>query len=223
MEYEKQLESIIGIDKLVALQHLRNKDGLSIQSISEFCHAVRWNTIIAPRKTLENNPNVLHLISYGQVVRANPLGGDDLLIYKRPDNNNGEVKLTGKWSCGIGGHNEIADVAFTNKSVIKLEESLVEAARREASEEIKYSLHGQAVSPETHPELFEITAIGFIVEWDPVGLTHLGVVTRTRLLNPEIQVVSGEDQLEEVQFRSLITAEEVAKFEGWSQILLKSL
>ena len=222
--HEKHSEIIIGADKLATLALLKNKDGLSRQNFVEFCTAIRHDVSLMTRKSFEQDTTKVHFISYGRILRRRADGEIEVLLYKRPDQNNGESRLAGLWSCGIGGHIELADIVYNEKSVINLHESFMLGAQRELEEEVKFSLNGETIAPSTHPHLFTQEDVGFLIEWTNVGLTHLGVITDTYVLDENIKPVSGEDQLENVSFvPRVIAASGMYNYEGWSEILIKDL
>lgn len=213
----KKPEAIIGLDKLLVLQHLRNKDGLSIQNHETFFASVAHAYSIQPRDMLEQDPTKVHLISYD--IIKNTKG--QILTYKRPDSNNGEALLTGKRSMGIGGHVEGIEAIYGPKRQFLLAETMAAASQREADEEVKWTIPGITLHPmslsQLPPGSFSVDSVGFLIEWDKVGLVHLGVV-RCYTVRDDAQVVSGEDQLEDVKFE---TPEDIVSegFEGWSKIL----
>lgn len=223
--YEKQAETIIGVDKLAALRQLTNKAGFSAQPFPPFAEAVRWNLIEAPRKTLEGMTSVLHFITY-TLLRLK--GTSKVLAYQRPSQNNGEVKLSGKWSIGLGGHIEGLDVVRSEKSVTQLVRTFRNAALREVHEEVILVKNGEQrrlldyVEGDggDREEFYRIEDLGFIVDWDDVGLTHIAVVTVIDI-DADVDVISGEDQLENVQFIDLLDTAALRDrpFENWSNIL----
>lgn len=213
-------EAIIGIDKLLALQNLRVKDGLSVQPISTFLNAVGHAAFTQARSLLEADTTKVHFINYDIIRRVN----GDVLTYKRPDKKNGEALLSGRRSVGIGGHAEAVDIVYTDKGAIDLVATLATTSAREVGEEVKFQLKGVEGAPKpisAFDNLWEVEEIGFIIEWDKVGMVHLGV-SRVYTVSDALEVFSGEDQLEDVKFMTpeAISAQGHDLYEGWSKILL---
>lgn len=212
----KKPESIIGIDKLTALQHLVVKDGLSRQNIMLFLEEVQHRYSMQPRSIFEDDQTKVHLINYDIITNED----GEVLTYKRPDANNGETLLTGKRSAGIGGHVEGVDAAFNDKRELDLYTTVIHAGQREVDEEVKWALDDGAEPKalSSFGTFFTVQPVGFLIEWDQVGLVHLGVVHEYMVSN-RLKVVSGEDQLEDVKFEKPGEIDSTA-FEGWSKILL---
>ena len=113
----------------------------------------------------------------------------------------GEIRLSNKYTIGIGGHLRQADMKG---------HSIIEWARRELQEEISYKGN------------FDVVPLGILNdELDPVGTTHTGFVFLLEGDSPAIQIHS------EFEEGRLITLEECATIypymERWSQLMFDYL
>lgn len=202
--YEKQAEAIIGMNKLRALELLRVKDGISVQDFEAFCREARWDLVIKPRKMFEQDEANFHFIPY-IAVRKRQTG--EVLVYKRPDQNNGEVQLTGRHSIGLGGHVDFLDIQASDRGVIQLARTLLVSAIREVDEEVKFMVPDRVGSKgfarrallAHSPKLFAVQQVGFLSDWDKVGLRHLAALMVVEI-DDDVTVESNEDQLERLRF-----------------------
>lgn len=135
---------------------------------------------LGPRNWLENDEGFRQLVSYVVFRHENRV-----LIYRRTSKG-GESRLHGRWSLGVGGHVNAADLV-TNADGIDLASTLQRACEREIAEEVEC---GPIESLET---------IGLIKETTTnVSRVHLGVVAACWLSQPRI--VARDPGLVDVQF-----------------------
>lgn len=179
----KKSEACIGVDVLPMLKQLNVVGDVSVQDIGLTLHEIiaTGNYSIKPRFKLEASTTELHFIPYIQIVNESRSAR---MAYQRPAREDGEVRLDGKFSIGLGGHPE--SKAFTFPSdILDLNHSLIKAAVDEFTQEIRVE---QPCEPKpetdgwdsrdiTNDVCASIKPIGFIYDpSDDVGLTHVAVL-----------------------------------------------
>lgn len=224
--YEKQLETIFGLEIMTAISLLQApRQGIVIQDVEKFCFNARWDIVERTRKRMEASRTELHFIPYGTVTKRDA-GILKTLSYKRPDVNNGESRLSGKHSVGFAGHVDSIDFRRSNKGVIFVYQTLYTSFVREVDEELKFWHKGlgQFVTFKDHPQFFEVVAHGFIYDTtDDVGKTHLGVYFDIEILDEMIEVQSGEDEIEELEWKDIDQLFETNDlYENWSKFIIAS-
>lgn len=214
----KQAEFILGMDKMKALEILPSHDGrITGLPLAEFCERAYPHLQLRPRQTFENDTTLIHFIPYIGVI---DIDTGRRLFYKRPDKKNGEQKLSGKYSIGLGGHPEIADLIF-EQGRLDLLSSLMACAIREGNEElVMTSKTGQLYTSNLDVPGLRMSFDSFILDWDPVGLVHLGIHMNIWLNASEVTVRAGDDQAEYMRWQE--EGEDLTSFdmEGWSRIIL---
>lgn len=164
------------------------------------------------RGDVEEDETVLQVIPYTYVLNERY---DRVLSYVRASGG-GEDRLHGKASIGLGGHLAIDDM----KPGLRGWDLLYSAARRELSEEIGLSdrvLPMVALRPDAL--LFDSSTA--------VGRVHLGVVLQGWILGAEPELKPSAEEISALTWEPLpvlkgITEEGLARYEHWSQIILKA-
>ena len=222
--YEKQLETILGVDRAEAYYALRgNIQGVIKYNVCQFMYDVRWDLVSRTRKKMEAANNELHFIPYGTVTQF-ALDKLHVAIYNRPAKNNGESRLAGKASIGFAGHVDIIDYVRDSKGVLNGYDTAMRCFLREMSEELKYFINGERFSLLDRPDLYSVEVLGLIHDrTDAVGQSHLGIYFNLKL-HPDVTIESNEDQILNVAWLpadKLLT--EDRNFENWSQMLAEEI
>ena len=179
----KKSEVCIGVDVIPMLKQLKAVGEVSIQNVRD----ALWEVIctghysIKPRFMLEKSTTELHFIPYIKITNQ---ARDRVMIYQRPSREDGESRLDGQFSQGLGGHPDSKALAY-QAHVLDLAGSLRQSAIDEFTQEIKVERPCEP-KPETDgwdsiditTEIAETLApIGFIYDpSDDVGLTHVAVL-----------------------------------------------
>lgn len=108
-----------------------------------------------PRASVESDERYLQLIPYA--VLRNAQG--ELWCYAR---RGGDTRLTGRHSCGVGGHVDHGDAGNS------LPQTLAQALCREIAEELSVSLSTSTTSTAPHALIYE--------GHSAIGRTHLGIL-----------------------------------------------
>lgn len=190
--------------------------------------------VIAPRYTLENNKLIRHLISYCPALRLTDDGVLQVLLYQRPDNNSGELRLAGNFSIGFGGHVEYTETGTALIKCKTLDEAaeaiqgvLIATTARENDEEVR---------PNTSEQLtFSQTVVGnpglcaaIIDNTDDVGLHHVGFVTMYLVRNG-IEYLAGVNENDAIRIKGWHNVSDLTepwiwdKMESWSKMLTSFL
>lgn len=212
-------EVTIGIDKSEVFYRLpANAAGLIHLDVKKFLNEVSRFASVQERELLESDRSKLHPINYNAVVRVTPKAeGDgskfDFLVYQRPSKGNGEARLSGNHSIGLGGHPDRVDVMYNDNSSINLYKSACAGAKRENSEEVTLSE--------------SISSISFQgVIYDPsndVGRYHLGLFGIS-FVGPDCTVDTNESQILNPHWMDAQAyANGEYNFENWSKIILEAL
>lgn len=186
---------------------------------------------VAPRFTLENNPQVRHLISYCPLLRINRLTGYlEVLLYQRPDKksgNEGEERLAGDFSIGFGGHFEFAELPNLDKvqdpevAALLIAQAFTTSTGRELDEEIQ---------PEDDPSFTSDLVVGnptietmIIDNSNDVGLQHVGLATYFRVIDGVTFKARGEE-VNNIKVIGWFTPQQIRfdyhdLLENWSKML----
>jgi predicted NUDIX family phosphoesterase len=201
---------------------------LVTMSPKTFFEAAYASLFIGRREELETDERFGQLLPYVALRRKAADGSVSLFLYQRTKQV-GESRLGGKFSVGLGGHVDLADVRIDDKSVIDVVATVALAISRELNEEICFR-HG---SPAKHFYFDEVRedfkARGEVVLTpkfcgvindlsDAVGRVHFGcvfVIDVPRGYEP----VCRESELETVGFVSLDDAK-ARDLENWSRLLI---
>jgi predicted NUDIX family phosphoesterase len=187
-------------------------EGLNLMDFSELLERAEPSLIIGRRNELEDSPAFGQMLPYILFHRTDKDGKVSLFTYRR-GKGIGENRLLGKYSVGIGGHVDLADVVFSSNSVFGFFATLDNAMRRELAEEISFS--GKYSNS-------NITFIGAINDnSDPVGRVHTGLLLAVSLpegseiatTEPELQTIG---MIDEDGFSGL-------DLENWSKIVIDNL
>jgi len=163
------------------------------------------------RSTAEEDSSLKQIIPYCCLMRRTEK--DEFFCYKRTKLV-GEERLSGKRSIGIGGHINPEDRSNSlSERRGNPQELLLNALRRELSEEVEYE-----------GSLYVHIPQWFINDdWDAVGRVHFGVVFIVALSNPD-SVKLKDPALVEGQW---MTIEQLwqsrDQLERWSQLLVTGL
>lgn len=173
------------------------------------------NQEFRPRDAVEYDPAYKQLIPYITVWRHG-----QLLNYFR-GKRQGEARLRGKRSLGIGGHINPCDLSedvlgSVGQAEPFLDKKYVNGMLRELSEELKFT---------RRVEEWDIRIVGLVNDDSTtVGCVHLGVVHELRL-EPALHVTAYEDDILDLDWRTpqaLLKQPFFDQFESWSQMVLRS-
>jgi len=164
----------------------------------------------APRRAAELDPGLKQPIAYCMIV--NPSAGS-IFAYRRAcgENDYAEERLRGKWSIGIGGHIDRADLSAENP--------ILASMIRELTEEIAWE--GPA-----EPRL-----LGYLNdELDMVGKVHFGLLYRLEAsvgaITPRSREIAESRMVATSEWGKMMREPE-QQIEGWTRIasgpLLRSL
>jgi len=186
----KDDELVLGVDasflKLFAGLPGFNMQECNLVALEEVVAAGVWRK----RGDVEDDPTFLQLIPYTVITREE----EEVLCYRRAKAQ-GDVRLRGQWSCGIGGHVNIEDSAADTPCM----ETLQKAAYREIEEEL-------GLAPTSLQQL-RYEGVLFLDD-TPVNRVHLGVVFHATIpVSASIQVSSeiemyffcGEERLRRIE------------------------
>lgn len=186
---------------------------------------------IAQREGLEHAPQYRQILPY-TVIAQNPVRGvdfsqDRLTVYQRTKKV-GENRLAGNFSIGAGGHIDVADLIFSEDSVVDLKQTILRALLRELIEEFIFLDGEREVSPEELVQAITFVPAGFIRDdTNTVGQVHLGVVNVVYVPHEWTVRVRPPKDGEEAEHldagggTAAYILSRGQKFENWSQILLE--
>jgi predicted NUDIX family phosphoesterase len=164
-----------------------------------------------PRGDVEEDPRWLQVVAYA-VLRC-PTEGRTLYAYRRPGTGDGEARLAGMWSVGVGGHVEIRDAtpALPGARPRGLMEAVRLAAFREIGEECG-----------TIPAMYDFRRVGCVHDdADAVGAVHLGVVYEAWLAQPFRGLTArGAADREDWRSPRAWLSEPPETWERWSRLIL---
>lgn len=167
------------------------------------------DVIIAQRKMLEGNSSYRQLIPY-TVLRC----GDKIAAYRRTPKG-GEDRLHGKISIGFGGHIDIADLVYDKQtSIINLEATIQEGAKREIAEELLLG-EGTVIVNEHAMDKKIVSNL------TPVDRVHAGLVTIVDINSEDVK--AAEEQLNFIGFHTIEELFKLDPLEDWTKGLLKEL
>jgi predicted NUDIX family phosphoesterase len=160
------------------------------------------HTSYRPRSAMEQDPSFKQLIPYVIFRHRDAAGQTHVFQYTR-GKGQGESRLHAKRSIGIGGHISADDAAQTS--------AYDEGMRRELEEEVIIDTR------------YRGGMVGLINDDETeVGRVHLGVVHLLDVERPAVQ--PRESEIIDAGFRPVSELlSDLARFETWSQICLKSL
>lgn len=154
-----------------------------------------------PRSEAEERPSLKQPIAYCVIVNR-ALGR--VFAYRRSEDERdyGEARLRGKWSLGIGGHIDRADLAAENP----IRASML----RELGEEIE-------IAGELRPRI-----MGYINDdTDMVGKVHFGLLyrldTEAGEIAPRAREIAETRMLTEAEWRGMLRRQDIV-VEEWSRI-----
>ena len=180
----------------------------------DFLTNIQKYITIRQREWLEKDNNYKQILPY-TVFRLK--GTDRFVTYQRT-NQVGESRLAGNSSIGYGGHIDLTDVAFDDRSVINVADTIFESVYREIHEELKITGYlDQALNHRYMGSSLYILNDNS----NEVGEVHLGIV---RIIDvDESEIIGGnEDELIFLGFKS---KEEILDLnpENWTKIILENL
>jgi len=170
------------------------------------------NQSFQPRDAVEEDSSFKQLIPYIIVER-----GQRLMNYWR-GGGQGEKRLHGKRSIGIGGHINPRDLAYSQLGRLAernefMSDMYIRGMLRELTEELQFK---------PQPPVWTMRTVGLVHEdQTPVGQVHLGVV-HVLHLGAATDCQSNEDDIVELDWRTkdlLVAA--MDDFELWSRICLE--
>jgi predicted NUDIX family phosphoesterase len=169
------------------------------EEVGEYLRRIRAHGFFVERRKAEEDSSLKQIIPYVVVCRAG-----EVLLLTRGDRQ-GEARLHGKRSIGIGGH--INPVDHSEGDV------LLRGLDRELDEELHLA---------TRPEL---SLAGFLNDDStPVGSVHFGMVVVARVRTGTVRIRETEmmdGTLVRVEQLLHLHEEEPARFETWSALLLQ--
>jgi len=175
--------------------------------------AARW----LPRGECETDSSWQQLIPYCVLLHKGPIDfGSDwcgLFAYQRTKQQ-GESRLHGKWSIGVGGHvsrdlDGGPGAQPAELSAVRVQQLVLRAAVREVHEEVE-------LFSQPHGLQFR----GLLRDRrDPVGEVHLGVVYSVQLPEPYLASREPSAAFGGLRPRGWFQSR-ISEFENWSQILL---
>jgi predicted NUDIX family phosphoesterase len=170
------------------------------------------NQSFQPRDTVEEDSSYKQLIPYIIVER-----GQRLMAYWRGQGQ-GEKRLHGKRSIGIGGHINPCDLEYTQLGRLVdrdafMSDMYTRGMLRELTEELRFK---------HQPSLWYMRTVGLVHEdQTEVGQVHLGVV-HVLHLGAAVDCQANEDDIVDLEWRTkdrLVA--EMNDFELWSRICLE--
>lgn len=156
-----------------------------------------------PRWHLESDYAFRQVIPYVIIRR-----GSSILTYRRTAHGS-EARLRDRLSIGVGGHVEVADAAVRNGSLC-LETTLLNAARREISEELGIQPGGAC----------ELRWLGVLLDdTSDVSRVHLGIVGVLEIGSAEVEI--ADPAITEVgDFTPEFLRSQFDQLETWSRLAL---
>lgn len=189
--------------------------------------------VVMRRQELEKDEEYLQPLPY-TVFRVKSMddGKTRYLVYKRPDKGEGESRLAGQLSMGIGGHVDLEDLVI-DKGVIDLIQTINRNTRREKNEEISIA-YAPANSGNLVPT-FDALHTGLLIleRSADVHRVHVGIVMLVDLQIESTSTFKFECIGDGNTFYGLFTAEELhdsaadevnySNFEMWTKRLITNL
>ena len=166
--------------------------------------------IFMPRKQAETDENFKQVIPYVLFTAPGYNSGSMLLFRYFRSPKQGEDRLHGKASIGVGGHINPVDAENATMTSTVFEE----AVKREILEEVRLS----------ESEFLMPPCVGVInVESSSVDRVHLGIVYRYELQSPELEPREVEGMLDCGFISPQDAYRQFDQFEEWSKLVLQSL
>lgn len=207
---------ILAIDRSALETTMGLKDGYNALDVQKLITnpKIQGSYALRRRFELEKNAGYMQLLPYITIVRKNKeTGAYEVFLYQRTKLV-GEEKLGGKFSIGLGGHIDLADVVCNEEDGLDAWSTVRTNIYRELNEELAF-YDGQGIR--TDYELgCQYVQHGVITEYsdDVVGKYH--VALHLSVIVPEDWTVNiREEELIEVGF---VTVEQAStyKLENWS-------
>jgi predicted NUDIX family phosphoesterase len=172
-----------------------------------------------PRPSLEKvGCGFIHPIVYAVVFNED----SQVLVYKRPDKGEGENRLAGNMSCGIGGHIELDDQDTDSDETYEFLATANIALDRELAEELRLEL------PTEEVDLVFSMPEGLIYDTsNEVGKVHLGLMYCIEIENNDtLEILEPgrvDESIEAPAFMDIEEALALPNLENWSKIALTFL
>lgn len=221
----KKSEACIGVDVIPMLKQLKVVGDVSIQDVS----AALWEVLctghysIKPRFMLEKSTTELHFIPYIKVTNA---ARDRVMVYQRPARDDGEVRLDGMFSIGLGGHPESKALEYRD-NVLDLFMAMIKSAIDEFKQELRVELMVQDESDNwdstdiTDTVLKNIAPVGFIYDpSDDVGLTHVAVLCEVVVSDEALFVANSPTEVRDPRWIDVrdVVNETRDGLENWTRL-----
>lgn len=190
---------------------------------TELLEDIQSHLIIGERHSLELNSDYRQILPY-VIVRENDGSGVTKYVTYRRTSKVGEQRLAGNVSIGFGGHIDLSDIVYDNKSVISLSATIQSAAMREYAEELEL-IDSSVVETENTTEYYKgdfiIGELLILDDSNSVGKVHAGFIMIVDLpLNCKMTTVE-----EELESLPSMTAQELLSsdlpLENWTKIYLE--
>lgn len=190
-------------------------------AVGELKKRMTDSLIIARRHELEGDERYAQALPYIALYRKTKAADVELFVYQRTAKV-GESRLGGKFSCGVGGHVDLADVSFDEMSVIDPLVTIGTAMVREIREEIGFrhiEENSEVPEDQTWSILDVPRLLGVINDSsDAVGRVHYGLVFGIEV--PEgFEPFCRESELVTHGFYSPHGDPSPGEFENWSEIV----
>jgi predicted NUDIX family phosphoesterase len=202
---------------------------LSIPASTEFATPLEFElaeevTVLPRTPLLEQSCRYKQLVVYVVLTQRDTNGVGRTMVYQRRGKQEGEQRLAGKFSIGVGGHVEVrdfmpdmraVDTARPRVDADNLGEACFNAAMRELDEELRWP-------DDDHPDLANFTEMvaRLYTPQDQVGRAHIGIVFRCDLPdNHERPVFGPGDQTLWLSDEDLV-AFDLNSCETWTRVLL---
>ncbi len=177
-----------------------------------------YGMAIKRRNELETNLNYKQILPYCVVqadIPRTPEAPYSLVVAYRRATKNGEARLAGKVSIGIGGHVDLADCVQSEDSVLDVDSTIDFCIRREVVEEIIVTASGY--TDMRFPLKRDHSLI--VDNSESVGQVHLGVVSTFTIPGDSI-ITTKDDEIEMIGF---VTTKDLLEnyptLENWSKML----
>jgi predicted NUDIX family phosphoesterase len=188
------------------------------------------NVAVLPRTPLlEQACRYKQLVVYVVVTQRGTDGVNRTLVYQRKGKQEGEQRLAGKFSIGVGGHVEVRDFApdmeplDTARPYVtsdSLEEACLNAALRELDEEL---LWPTLAPTDSRPDLVMFTNLHarLYTPQDQVGRAHIGLVYACELPDGHEVPTYGPGTQTLWLSEAELAAFDLNSCETWTRVLLQ--
>lgn len=164
-----------------------------------FMHPPQWRE----RAQVEHDETLLQPVAYGMLFNE----AGEVWCYQRAG---GDVRVDGRYSCGVGGHVDAVDATRPFDPDATLRRTWL----RELGEELQ-------ASPS---HLADVRLHGLVYEGlSPIGRVHLGVVFSARWCHPASPQPPAGEALQAVGFLPLAHIATDTRFELWSRLVAQYL